>query len=196
LSRLEGTRPPREPDAEARAVFGDVVSAALFPQPLVASAVLLPLADRTSGLTVILTRRTDHLRDHPGQISFPGGRVDEGDAGPLQAALREAREEIGLPPEAVQVAGYLPAQPVITGFAIVPVVGFIPADVVWRLDPFEVAGIIEVPLEFLLDPTNALRATRRVAPGIDIATVEFFYEGHRIWGATANIIKSFIDTLG
>lgn len=195
LARLLGTRVPLDPEAEARAVFGETVSAVLFPQPLVPSAVLLPLVERSSDLRLLLTRRTEHLRDHPGQISFPGGRIEQGDAGPLDAALREAREEIGIPPEAVELAGYLPAQPVITGFAILPVVGFVPNDIAWRPDPFEVAEIIEVPLDFLLDPASARRATRRVPPGIDIATVEFHYAGHRIWGATSNIINSLISHL-
>lgn len=194
-ARLSGSGPARDPDAEARAFFGPGIAAALFPQPLVPAAVLLPLVERESGLALLLTRRTEHLRDHPGQISFPGGRLDAGDAGPLAAALRETTEEIGIPADAIEVAGYLPAQPVITGFAITPVVGFIDAGASLQPDPFEVAEVLDVPLGFLLEPANLVRATRWVQGGVEIPTVEIHYGGHRIWGATANIIFQFISIL-
>lgn len=192
---MAGTLPASDPEGEARAVFGAAISAALFPRPLIPAAVLLPLVEREAGLTVLLTRRTENLRDHPGQISFPGGRLGHADSSALDAALRETAEEIGVARDMIEIAGFLPAQPVITGFAIVPVVGFMPARVALQPDPVEVAEIFEIPLDYLLDPGNASRTTRQVAEGVDIPTVEFCYGGHRIWGATANIINSLIKIL-
>src|SRR5690606_17281584 len=110
--------------------------------------------------TVLLTQRTDHLPSHPGQIAFPGGKLEPFDDGPLDAALREAHEEIGLPRQSVQVLGYLDIYPTRTGFRIVPVVGIVPPDVVYRLDPEEVAAVFEVPLSFLMCTDNHHRSSR------------------------------------
>ena len=94
---------------------------------------LVPIVLDADRATVLLTQRTEHLRDHPGQIGFPGGRIEDHDAGPLEAALREVEEEIGIGPDAVDVVGYLPAQAVVTGFAVTPVVGFVPPGAELRL---------------------------------------------------------------
>lgn len=143
---------------------------------------------------LLLTRRTEHLHDHPGQISFPGGRVEAGDPSPLATALREAEEEIGLAAASVDVAGFLPAQAVITGFAILPVVGFVPADFRPRLDDFEVAELFAVPLAFLLNPANRRQRAREIGPH-RLQMPEYQYHGHRIWGATAMIIETFTEMI-
>ena len=189
ITRLRGTQPARDPEAEARAALPPEV-VALFPKPLIAAAVLLPLVERESGLTVLLTRRTDHLRDHPGQISFPGGRLAADDETPLAAALRETREELGIPAGAVEVAGYLPPQAVVTGFAVTPVVGFLSASVDLFPDSVEVAEVFEVPLAFILDPANLLSGLRRFKD-VDLPVWEYRYGPHRIWGATASILNIF-----
>ena len=164
--------------------------AALFPKLLIPAAVLVPLVERKSGLTVLLTRRTDHLRDHPGQISFPGGRVAATDAGPLAAALRETSEELGISSDLVEVVGYLPPHPVVTGFAVTPVVGFLPGSLELRPDPVEVAEVFEVPLTFILDPANARSGLRRIG-NMDVPVWEYRYQSHKIWGATASILNIF-----
>ena len=187
-ARLRGTRPATDPAAAARAALPPAV-ATLFSESLIAAAVLVPLVEREPGLTVLLTQRTDHLRDHPGQISFPGGRLAAGDETPLAAALRETNEELGIAAELVEVAGYLPPHPVITGFALTPVVGFLPASIVLIPDPIEVAEVFEVPLDFILDPVNATPAVRRLG-GIDLPVCEYRYGSRRIWGATAAILNT------
>jgi len=158
------------------------------------AAVLVPIVLRDEGDTVLMTRRAAHLRDHPGQVSFPGGRVDADDPSPLYTALREAREEIGLTDDRVSLLGYLPEYRTGTGFRITPVVArvFPPFDL--RTDPLEVEEVFEVPLAFLLDSTNhkkhslfyrgALRQFHAMPYG------DYF-----IWGATAGMIKTLFDRL-
>lgn len=143
---------------------------------------------------MLLTRRTDHLRDHPGQISFPGGRLDPRDTGPLAAALRETAEELGIPSGLVEIAGYLPAHAVVTGFAVTPVVGFLPGVLDLRPDSFEVAEVFEVPLDFLLNPHNAIAGFRRIE-SFELPVWEYRYESRRIWGATAHILRSFVSII-
>ena len=122
--------------------------------PLTPAAVLVPLVLRPGGTTVLLTQRTDHLYDHAGQISFPGGRIEDGDATPEAAALRETAEEVGLNPSRIELIGRLDTYVVRTGFEVTPAVGFVhpPFDV--NPDPFEVAEVFEVPLAFILDRGN------------------------------------------
>lgn len=187
--RLSQSRAAVDPESEARATWPPDVAAVLFPAPLVPAAVLMPLVERRGGLAVLLTRRSDHLRDHPGQISFPGGRVEPGDAGPLATALREMDEELGIDPAHVGVAGYLPAQAVVTGFVVTPVVGFLPGDIAVRPDAREVAEAFEVPLRYVLDPIN-LRESTRVVHGLEVPVFEYTYSGHRIWGATASMLHT------
>lgn len=163
-------------------------------EPLIPAAVLLPLVGDAGELDVMLTRRTDHLRDHPGQISLPGGRVESHDAGPQATALRETEEEIGLAPEFVEVVGYLEPQPIVTGFAVTPVVGLVRSGFTLQLDDFEVAEVFQVPLEFFLDARNLQIGVRRVS-GAEIPLVEYEYRHYRIWGATAQIIHMFSKTL-
>ena len=170
------------------------VARRVFSLPLTPAAVLIPLVEQSEGLSMLLTQRTDHLKDHPGQISFPGGRVEESDAGPVAAALRESSEEIGLPEAQVDVLGALAPHAVVTGFAVTPVVGIVTDAFERRLDAFEVAEVFEVPLEFFLDSANRRRQMREVQ-GVRFATVEYRYEERRIWGATAGMIDSFIKIL-
>jgi 8-oxo-dGTP pyrophosphatase MutT (NUDIX family) len=154
---------------------------------LTPAAVLVPLVERPAGFTVLLTRRTDHLHDHAGQVSFPGGRVEAGDESPMGTALRETEEEIGLPRELVRVAGMLDAYETVTGFLVTPVVGFVDPGFELSPDPFEVAEIFEVPLAFLLDPANHQRHSR-IRSGRRRHYYVFEYGRHYIWGATAGML--------
>jgi 8-oxo-dGTP pyrophosphatase MutT (NUDIX family) len=161
---------------------------------LITAAVLFPIVLRENGPTVLLTQRTEHLRDHAGQISFPGGRAEAADASPVETALREAREEIGLDSRHVEIAGFLPEYRTATGYRITPVVGFLTPPFETRPDPFEVAEIFEVPLAFLLDPANRRRYSRE-SHG---KTRHFFampYGRFFIWGATAGIIVSLAQAM-
>lgn len=194
VQRLRDTAPAADPAAAAKALLPPTVAAALFPGALTAAAVLVPLIERPEGLTVLLTRRTEHLRDHPGQISLPGGRLDSPQESPLAAALREAHEELGIRPELVEVAGYLPPHAVVTGFVVTPVVGILPPALELRLDTYEVAEAFEVPLAFLLEPRNRVESVRRLRE-VEFPTWEYTYSNHRIWGATAHILNSLIDQL-
>lgn len=192
--RLKGTIPAPDPDRAARERLPAPVAEEWFRGPLIPAAVLVPLVERRSGFTVLLTRRTEHLRDHPGQISLPGGRVEAGDSDVRATALREACEELGIEPGLVTVLGYLPVHPVITGFAITPVVGFLPDGITLQLDPAEVAETFEVPLEFLLMPGSARQISRQVR-GIEVPLFEYQYARYRIWGATANILRTLTNTI-
>ncbi len=155
------------------------------------AAVLIALIERPSGLTVLFTERAEHLKDHPGQVSFPGGRIEPGDAGPVEAALREAEEEVGLEPRQVAVAGRLDHVLTVTGFLVTPVVGFVDPGFQAVADHTEVAEAFEVPLEFLLQEGN-LRETYRERLGARIRVYEVDYGGHRIWGATASMLVGFL----
>jgi 8-oxo-dGTP pyrophosphatase MutT (NUDIX family) len=149
---------------------------------------------REEGLTLLLTRRTESLRDHAGQISFPGGRAEVCDRSPVQTALREAREEIGLLAEQVTILGFLPEYRTVTGYRITPVVGIVTPPIELRPDPAEVAEVFEVPLSFVLDPANHERHSREYDDGVR----HFFampYGRHFIWGATAGIIVTLTRAL-
>lgn len=168
-----------------------------LPQPPRPAAVLVPLVQRASGLTVLLTQRTAHLHDHAGQISFPGGRVEAGDATATATALRETEEEIGLAPGAVDVIGNLPDYLVASGYRVTPVVGVIEQDFPLRLDEFEVAEVFEVPLEFLMNPANHERRSVALG-GVSRTFYAMPYEGRRryfIWGATAAMLRNLYHFL-
>ncbi len=162
----------------------------LIPEPLTRAAVLVPLVERGSGLQVLFTQRASHLKNHPGQVSFPGGRMEPADVGPWEAALRETHEEIGLDPRFVSKAGYLPDQVVITGFRVTPVVGFVQPGFTLQLDATEVDSVFEVPLEFVLDPANHVPRSREL-PGLTLTTYDIPFEDRHIWGATANMLVAF-----
>ena len=161
------------------------------------ASVLVPLVARDSGLHVLLTQRTAHLTDHASQISFPGGRVEEGDADAVATALRESEEEIGLPPGVVDVIGRLPEYRTVTGYRVTPVVALIERPFTLSLDTFEVSEAFEVPLAFLMDPANHERRLYRYA---DVARTFYSmpYQAARryfIWGATAAMLRNFYHFL-
>ena len=158
------------------------------------AAVLVPLVNRPAGLTVLLTERSRDLPDHPGQISFPGGRIDPGDESAVAAALREAREEVGLPSTAVTILGELSGYETVTGYSVRPIVGWVEPPVEFVPDPREVAKVFEVPLSFVLDPANHLRESRR-HDGVLRSYYVLPYPGHRIWGATAEILVELAGVL-
>jgi 8-oxo-dGTP pyrophosphatase MutT (NUDIX family) len=158
------------------------------------AAVLVGLVDRSDGPALLLTRRTEHLRDHAGQICFPGGRIEAADAGASAAALREAEEEIGLDPGRVGVLGELPSYQTITGFRIHPVVGWVSPPLALRPDPHEVAEVFEVPLHFVLDPENHRRQSYRRGP-LTRGYYVLPYQGRFIWGATAGILVNLARVL-
>ena len=154
---------------------------------LIPAAVLFSIVLREDEPSVLLTQRNPDLKDHPGQISFPGGRVEQQDRSPADTALREAEEEIGLDPACVEVVGYLPAYRTVTGFLVTPVVAIVTPPVDLRPDPDEVAEVFEVPLSFLLDSANHKRHTIQLQGKVR----DFFavpYGDRFIWGATAGII--------
>lgn len=158
------------------------------------AAVLVPLVDRPEGMTMMLTRRTEHLVDHPGQISFPGGRVEPEDASVEAAALREAEEEVGLDPSLVRIVGRLDQYITRTSFSVVPVVGIVEPNYTSNPDTFEVAEVFEVPLAFLLDPANHQRHHREYR-GMRREFYAMPYGDYYIWGATAGMIKNLYDVL-
>ncbi len=162
---------------------------------LTPAAVLFPIVQRDDGQTVLLTQRTAHLKDHGGQISFPGGRVETEDQTPVHTALRETEEEIGLAREHVEVLGFLPEYRTGTGFRVTPVVALVTPPFDLALDPFEVAEAFEVPLAFLLDPANHKRHSLHYRGALR----HFFampYGDYFIWGATAGMIRSLTERLG
>ena len=158
------------------------------------AAVLVPLIERSAGITVLLTRRTDHLPDHPGQVSFPGGRIEADDHDAVAAALREAEEEIGLPRVHVSVVGRLDDYETGTGFIVTPVVGLIAPPFPLEPDPHEVAEVFEVPLAYVLDKENHERRS-----GVFGGRVRSYYvlpyEGRFIWGATAGMLVNLYEVL-
>ncbi len=152
------------------------------------AAVLVPLVDHHGGMTVILTRRSPQLVDHAGQISFPGGRCEADDSGPVATALREAAEEIGLRREQVAVVGCLPLYDTTTGYSVTPVVGIVTPPVNLELDASEVAEAFEIPLAHFLDPANFRRESRIVGGSrrdFDVVC----YENWMVWGATAGMLR-------
>lgn len=151
------------------------------------AAVLVPILRRPHGHTVLLTKRADHLRQHKGQISFPGGRRDQTDSSYAFAALREAQEEVGLPPEVVQVLGYLDDHPTLTGYRITPVVGYVDAAFAPTTDPGEVAEAFELPLGHVTGEDSFQRKLLSRG-GFEVPFLEIQYGGHQIWGATAAIL--------
>jgi len=151
------------------------------------AGVLIPVMQRREGLALLLTQRSAELTHHAGQVSFPGGRMEEADPDVRAAALREAHEEVGIEPQRVAVLGYLQAMPTITGYAVTPVVGLVEPGVRLVTDPTEVEYAFEVPLAHLLDQRNE-RLVEREFYGRRFAMVEFHYQGERIWGATAHMI--------
>jgi 8-oxo-dGTP pyrophosphatase MutT (NUDIX family) len=190
------TRAPRVFDQKAEAQRGDHdLNPGMHPErALTAAAVLVPLIDRPDGLTVLLTKRTDHLHDHAGQVSFPGGRVDPGDRDAAAAALREAKEEVGLDPQRVDLVARLDTYVTRTGFEVIPWVGLVMPPIALVPDPFEVAEVFEVPLSFFLD-TSSRRTESRVWQGKERFFYVYPWPGYYIWGATAGMLSNLAEVL-
>jgi 8-oxo-dGTP pyrophosphatase MutT (NUDIX family) len=174
--------------AGATAEIASKVRASL-PSRRVPAAVLIPLVERDTGLTVLLTQRAETLKDHAGQISFPGGRIEPQDKDAWHAALREAYEEIGLLADWVEFAGYLPDHHVITGFRVTPVVGFVSPDYQLRIAEAEVHDAFEVPLDFILDAANHKSRQRKMGD-VTIEVHDIPYGDRNIWGATAGMLMT------
>ena len=195
--RLAVPRSPREPRARLLGNIDGPISPALreiLDRPGRPASVLLTLIERASGPTVLFTERAAHLKDHAGQVSLPGGRIVAGET-PAEAALREAQEEVGLPPANVDVIGALDEFLTGTGFSVMPVIGVVTdREFVARPDPREVAGVFEVPLSLILD-RSALNVGYFERHGSRILTYELLYGGRRIWGATAAVLRNFQDVV-
>ena len=170
--------------------IGDLVDVSALRE----AAVLVGLVPRHGALQVLLTRRNDALRRHAGQVSFPGGRLDAGDADAVAAALRETREEVGIPGTLVAPLGYLDALATVTGFRVLPVVALVDPGYVPVPDPVEVADVFEVPLEFLLAPGNRMER-QFVHEGRARRVWEYRYPDQRIWGATASMLLNLQERL-
>jgi 8-oxo-dGTP pyrophosphatase MutT (NUDIX family) len=190
--RLKDTRPAVDPQMALPAGINADVDAAIrqyFPASPVAAAVLVPIVEHSNGLSVLLTQRSTHLKNHPGQISFPGGRIEARDEGPLEAALRETEEEIGLSREHVHFVGYLDPHLVLTGFWITPVVAFVQPGFELKLDQREVASTFELPLTHLFDAANH-QSRQRMIGDTAVQVHDIPFREHNIWGATAGILMS------
>lgn len=159
-----------------------------------AAAVLIPVVAHPGGLTVLFTQRTTQLRSHSGQVSFPGGRAEAGDASAEFTALREAEEEIGLARDRVEILARLPEYHTRTGFRVTPVVGAVMPPLELAPDPREVESVFEVPLAFLLDERNRERRTREFQ-GMTVGFYVYEYQGHVIWGATAGMLVNLYRML-
>ena len=163
-------------------------------KPLIPAAVLVPLVVHEDGLNVMLTKRTDHLNNHGGQISFPGGRVDDSDRDALHTALRETEEEVGLHSKDIEIIGELDEYIVGTGYLVNPIIGVIEPPFELTLHEGEVAEVFEVPLEFLSTPENMKRHAREFE-GIKRHYFAITWEEYFIWGATAGMLRNLSQRL-
>ena len=163
-------------------------------QRITPAAVLCPIVERPGGFHVILTKRAEHLSKHPGQVAFPGGKVDPHDPSPLAAALREAEEEVGLPREQVDVVGAINPYVTGTGFRVTPFVGMVHHAFRPITDDGEVAEVFEAPLDFLMNPANRQLRTG-FWRGRERSTYAIPWNGYDIWGATAGMLKALADRI-
>jgi 8-oxo-dGTP pyrophosphatase MutT (NUDIX family) len=195
-ARLQ-TPPEWEPeitDENRHVIAADIIARRQAAGKVTRAAVLIPLLLKEDGLSVLLTQRTNHLRDHAGQISFPGGRMDPEDQSPNDTALRESQEEIGLDPKRVEIIGHLPQYLTVSGYSVTPVVGLVEPQAEYVLDEFEVADVFEVPLEFLLNPANhQVRLWQSEQGGRRFYSMP--YENRFIWGATAGMLRNLYHLL-
>ena len=166
----------------------------LFKGEPVRAAVLIGLVERPQGYTVLLTRRADTMRNHAGQVAFPGGRCDPGET-PWEAALREAEEEVGLERRFVTVAGLATPLVTHTGYLVIPVVGFVREGFTLTATPNEVAEIFETPFDFLMDPANHEERGYDLEDGRSGTYFAMTHEDRLIWGVTARILKGLRDRL-
>ncbi len=186
------TDPPAIYAGLGRRVSAELLS--LLPAPTQRAAVLVPLIDREDGLHVLLTQRSAHLKNHAGQISFPGGRIEQSDADARSAALRETAEEIGLNADRVEVLGYLPDHVVISGYRVTPVVGRVLAPLTLTVDRQEVDEAFEVPLAFLLNPEHH-RPRKRLLMDRELELTDMPFGSRNIWGATAGMLMTLFSLL-
>jgi len=163
-------------------------------QDLKPAGVLIPIVEHADSLSVLLTQRSADLKNHAGQVSFPGGRMESADADITETALRETHEEVGIKPEQVDIAGFLQPMLTVTGYAVTPIVGLIQPSISLTLDHREVEHAFEVPLSFLLDASNQ-RQSEREFHGVTVPIVEFNYASMRIWGATASMLVALRQLL-
>jgi 8-oxo-dGTP pyrophosphatase MutT (NUDIX family) len=163
--------------------------------PPVRAAVLVPMVEREEGMSIMLTQRAIYLRDHAGQISFPGGRIEPEDANPVAAALREAEEETGLPATHVEVLGSMPVYRTVTGFAITPVIALVRPGFLLQPDAFEVARIFEIPLAFLMNPANHRLYQVDMPDGRVRQYYAIPWQKDFVWGATAGILRNLYHLL-
>jgi 8-oxo-dGTP pyrophosphatase MutT (NUDIX family) len=194
-ARLSSCTPDGPPRISHYAGVAPLRLESLMPATTTRAAVLVPIVDRGDDLTVLLTLRAADLKQHAGQISFPGGRMEADDADAVAAALREAHEEIGLAGEFVEVIGCLPDHAVISGYRVTPVVAIVRPGFSLVLDPTEVAGTFEAPLRHLLDPATRTRHRRSFA-GEEIEFLDLPWGQFNIWGATAGMLFTLRDILG
>ncbi len=159
---------------------------------LTAAAVLVPLVERESGLTMLLTRRSDSLKRHSGQVAFPGGKADPGET-PVDTALRETWEEIGLDQNFIRPIGMADTYETGTGFAITPVIAFVSPGFTLARHEAEVAEIFETPFAFLMDPANHELRVMKAADGVERRFYAMPYEERTIWGATAGMVRGLYD---
>ena len=196
-ARLRLDVPPALTDPTAQGIRrGDLdLDPALWERAGVAAtkpaAVLVPIVDRTAP-TVLLTQRTAELASHAGQVAFPGGKIDPSDESPVAAALREAKEEVGLAPMLVEPIGYLDLYLTFSGFRILPTLARVKPDFELTLNPREVTDAFEVPLEFLMEPANHRRKTRDWK-GIPREYYEMPFGERYIWGITAGILRNLYE---
>ncbi|QWD64553.1 CoA pyrophosphatase [Polynucleobacter sp. MWH-UH2A] len=185
---------PEITDENRHVIAADIIARRQAAGKVTRAAVLIPLLLKEDGLSVLLTQRTNHLRDHAGQISFPGGRMDPEDQSPNDTALRESHEEIGLDPRRVEIIGQLPEYLTVSGYSVTPVVGLVQPQAEYVLDAFEVADVFEVPLRFLLDPANhQVRLWESEQGGRRFYSMP--YENRFIWGATAGMLRNLYHLL-
>jgi 8-oxo-dGTP pyrophosphatase MutT (NUDIX family) len=185
---------PEITDENRHVIAADIIARRQAAGKVTKAAVLIPLLLREEGLSVLLTQRTNQLRDHAGQISFPGGRMDPEDRTPDETALRESEEEIGLERNNVEIIGYLPQYLTVSGYSVTPVVGLVQPQAEYVLDEFEVADVFEVPLDFLIDPSNhQVRLWQSEQGGRRFYSMPY---GNRfIWGATAGMLRNLYHLL-
>lgn len=185
---------PEITDENRHVIAADIIARRQAAGKVTQAAVLIPLLVKEEGLSVLLTQRTNHLHDHAGQISFPGGRMDPQDMSPHDTALRESEEEIGLRRESVEIIGNLPQYLTVSGYSVTPVVALVQPQAEYVLDSFEVADVFDVPLQFLMNPANhQVRVWQS-----DLGTRRFYsmpYQNRFIWGATAGMLRNLYHLL-
>jgi len=194
LTRLAGNAPGFHTDIVGDHTFNPEITDMFMAIERKPAAVLIPIVRREPGATMLFTQRTDNLSSHPGQVAFPGGKIDDSDISAEAAALREAEEEIGLKPEDVEMIGRAPDYLTGSGYHIAPVLGLVKPDARFTLNEHEVSDIFEVPLSFLMDPANHVIGSR-VWQGVRRTYYEMPYEDRYIWGVTAGMVRILYERL-